>query len=195
MVFSRYVPTCDDDYLVEGDGVFLRYPRPEDYSEWAVLRGESREFLVPWEPSWPADDLTKAAYRRRMRRYARDIKEDLAHPFFVFRSEDAALVGGGSLSNITRGVAASCSLGYWIGEAYQRRGYMFAAVKALLPFAFDELRLRRVEAACLPENTASQGLLRKAGFTEEGLAREYLKINSVWRDHLLFAMVKGDLAR
>jgi ribosomal-protein-alanine N-acetyltransferase len=102
------------------------------------------------------------------------------------------LLGGLTLANVRRGVAQAGSLGYWIGEPYARRGYMAASVRALLPFAFGGLRLHRVEAACIPSNSASIRLLEKSGFTREGYAREYLCINGIWQDHLLYARLKDD---
>ncbi len=69
---------------------------------------------------------------------------------------------------------------------------MTDALKGIVAYAFDELGLHRLEAACLPTNIPSQRLLRRTGFTEEGFARAYLKINGRWEDHLLFAMVSTD---
>lgn len=173
---------------VEGDGVRLRPPRATDYSEWRELRARSREFLQPWEPTWPADDLSRAAFRRRLAAYARDREAGVAHPFFIYRQSDDALVGGITLSNIRRGVAQMGSVGYWCGLTYARNGYTLAAVKTLADFAFRSLALHRLEAACLPHNEPSRRLLNKAGFTEEGYAKAYLKINGVWRDHVLFGL-------
>lgn len=167
----------------------LRPHRAADFPAWAALREASRDFLQPWEPTWPADDLTRGAYRRRLTAYAQDMERGAAYPFLVFRHGDNALVGGITLSNIRRGVAQMGSIGYWAGKAYTRRGYTLDAVRAVTAFCFDRLRLHRVEAACIPENAASQGVLRKAGFQPEGLARDYLKIDGVWRDHLLFGLV------
>jgi ribosomal-protein-alanine N-acetyltransferase len=99
-------------------------------------------------------------------------------------------LGGLTLANIRRGVAQAGSLGYWMGLSFVRHGYMTAAVRAVLPFAFASLRLHRVEAACIPTNAASIRLLEKTGFVREGYAREYLCINGVWQDHLLFARLK-----
>ena len=180
---------------VTGDGVVLRAPQMGDYAAWAQVREESRKFLTPWEPTWPADDLTRPAYRQRLRRYAEDIRTDQAYPFFLFRTEDGALVGGLALANIRRGVAQAGSLGYWVGAPYIRRGYMAAAVKALIPVAFDLLRLHRLEAACLPTNAGSRRVLEKSGFRQEGYARAYLKINGEWADHLLFGLVDDEVDR
>ena len=193
MAFLRSVTSQDIGPEVFGDQVVLRVPQMADFPVWADLRAQSRDFLVPWEPTWPADDLTRAAFRRRIRRYQRDVHEGVTYPFFLFLRDEGALVGGLTLSNIRRGVAQSCSVGYWIGEPYQRCGLMSDAVRAVVPFAFDILNLHRVEAACLPSNQRSMNLLRGCGFTEEGYARRYLKINGVWQDHVLFAILAEDI--
>jgi ribosomal-protein-alanine N-acetyltransferase len=176
-----------------GEGVRLRPPRITDHGPWSELRMGSREFLQPWEPTWPTDDLTKSAFRRRLAAYARDIDLDQAYPLFIFRAKDDALIGGITLSNVRRGVAQMASVGYWIGQPHARKGHMLAAVRAIAPFAFQKLGLHRLEAACIPENAPSRELLLKAGFRLEGEARAYLKINGVWRDHLLFGMLAGDI--
>ena len=126
-------------------------------------------FSTPWEPIWPADDLTRGAFRRRLKRYAEDQRTDLAYAFLIFRSDDNALVGGLTLANIRRGVAQAGSIGYWVGAPFARKGYMTAAVRALIPYRFGTLRLHRLEAACIPGNAASVGLLEKTGFTARGL--------------------------
>ena len=177
---------------VAGEGIVLRMPQMADFAAWAQLRETSRKFLAPWEPTWPADDLTRPAFRQRLRRYAEDVRTDQAYAFFVFRNEDTALVGGLALANIRRGVALAGSLGYWTGAPYIRRGYMTAAVRALIPVAFDVLRLHRLEAACIPTNLASIRLLEKTGFRREGYARSYLCINGTWQDHLLYARLQSD---
>ena len=174
---------------VEGERVRLRPPRARDYEEWARLRGRSRDFLQPWEPTWPEDDLSKGAYRRRLSAYAREMDLGASYPFFIFRTEDDALVGGVTLSNVRRGVAQMATVGYWAGEPFVRQGYTLAAVRQAARFAFGALALHRLEAACIPENEKSAGLLLKAGFSPEGRAAAYLKINGEWRDHLLFGMV------
>jgi len=178
--------------VLQGGGVFLRYPEMSDYPQWARLRGESREFLAPWEPTWAADELTRAAFRRRLRRYQREIRNDLAYPFLLFRQTDKVLIGGCTLSNVRRGVTQSSAIGYWVGAAYARNGHMYAALKAMMPFVFGILGLHRLEAACIPENAPSRRLLVKMGFREEGLARRYLQINGEWRDHILFALLEDD---
>jgi [ribosomal protein S5]-alanine N-acetyltransferase len=190
MAFFRTINFADPLPSVVGEGVILRTPQATDHTEWAALRERSRDFLTPWEPTWPADDLSRSAFRRRIRRYAEDLRSDQSYAFLIFRSSDGRLVGGLTLANVRRGVAQAGSLGYWMGLPYIRHGHMTAAVRAVIPFAFNTLRLHRLEAACIPTNTASIRLLENAGFVREGYAREYLCINGIWQDHLLYGRLK-----
>jgi [ribosomal protein S5]-alanine N-acetyltransferase len=182
------------ELTLAGDGLLIRPPQMGDYEIWAALREQSRAFLQPWEPTWPLDDLTRAAFRRRLERYAKELDRNEAFPFFVFRAQDRVLVGGLNLTNVRRGAASMVSLGYWMGAPFAGRGVMSGAVRLVAGLAFGPLQLRRIEAACLPENAASVRLLEKTGFRREGFAREYLSINGVWRDHALYARLASDPA-
>jgi [ribosomal protein S5]-alanine N-acetyltransferase len=190
MAFFRTINFSDPLPSIVGEGVTLRTPQITDHTEWAALREQSREFLVPWEPTWPGDDLTRSAFRRRIRRYTEDLRSDQGYAFLIFRNTDNALIGGLTLANIRRGVAQAGSLGYWMGQPFVRQGYMTTAVSALIPFAFSTLRLHRLEAACIPTNLASMRLLERTGFVREGYARDYLCINGMWQDHLLYGRLK-----
>ena len=172
--------------------LYLRPARQSDWRAWASLRSESRDFLVPWEPSWSSDALSRAAFRRRLRSHEAEWQCGTGYSFLMFRSDDDALIGGITLSNVRRGVAQSASLGYWVGEPFARQGYMTEGLRAVLDFAFERLALHRIEAACLPANRASQALLRKIGFQEEGYSRQYLRINGRWQDHRLYAVLQDD---
>ncbi len=192
MAFFRTASFSEQVPVIAGDGVILRAPQMSDYAAWAQLRAVSRDFLTAWEPIWPEDDLTRSAFRRRIRRYLEDQRSDQAYPFFIFRAGDNMLVGGLTLANIRRGVAQCGTLGYWVGAPHARRGYMTAAVRTVVTFSFGALRLHRLEAACIPTNVPSIRLLEKTGFTREGYAREYLCINGIWQDHLLYARLRND---
>jgi [ribosomal protein S5]-alanine N-acetyltransferase len=178
---------------LRGEGVYLRPPEIRDYQTWAELRAASRAFLTPWEPTWPGDDLTYAAFRRRVRRSHQEIANDEAYPFLIFRDDDV-LAGGITLGQVKRGVVQSGTLGYWIGAPYARQGLMSSAVRAVIGYGFTTLRLHRIEASCLPHNKPSISLLERAGFTREGYARAYLRINGDWQDHLLYALLDSDPA-
>jgi ribosomal-protein-alanine N-acetyltransferase len=115
-----------------------------------------------------------------------------AIPLFLIRRSDHQLVGAITLDNIRRGPAQAGTLGYWTGAPYARQGYMREAIEATVHYAFTRLDLSRIEAACLPENAASRGLLERTGFKYEGVAQSYLQIDGRWRTHVLYAALRGD---
>jgi [ribosomal protein S5]-alanine N-acetyltransferase len=186
------LPSSAPALTPRGYGLSLRAPVMSDFPQWADLRERSRAYLTPWEPIWPSDDLTRAGFRRRLRRYAEDAAADRAYPFLVFRESDDLLIGGITLANVRRGIVQAGTIGYWVGQQFTGQGAMTTALRVLLPTLFGELNLHRVEAACIPTNTPSVRVLEKSGFTREGLARRYLCINGIWQDHLLFGMLHED---
>ncbi len=185
----------NQELVLWGEGVCLRPPHADDYEAWAKLRYASRPHTERWEPAWAEDELTRSAYKRRLRRYQTDLDNGTGYPFFVFRHDDDVLVGACNLNNVRRGVLQAADLGYWIGTPYVRRGHARAAVRRVVGYAFATLRLHRVEAATRLENHASRALLESLGFTHEGRAREFLKIHGAWRDHDRFAILASDPIR
>ncbi|PZO01348.1 MAG: 30S ribosomal protein S5 alanine N-acetyltransferase [Hyphomicrobiales bacterium] len=187
--FSTEPPTRP---LLRTQNLILRGPQASDYAAWAVLRMESREFLTPWEPTWNEDDLTRTSFRLRVKRAAREIAADEAYSLFILDGRSETLLGGLTLGLVRRGVAQACTLGYWMGQRHAGKGHMSEAVRGALRFAFQDLALHRVEAACLPNNAPSRRLLDRVGFQHEGMARSYLRINGIWADHLLYAALASD---
>ena len=170
----------------------LRLPEHRDFREWAKLRHESKAFLSPWEPIWAADHLSRASFTNRVYWSQRAVKNGNAVPLFVFHKEAGQLVGAITLDNIRRGPSQVGTIGYWVGQQYARQGFMSEAIIAMVAHAFGALDLSRVESACLPDNVASRGVLEKAGFKYEGVAQSYIQINGRWRNHVLYAALRGD---
>jgi [ribosomal protein S5]-alanine N-acetyltransferase len=170
----------------------LRLPEHRDFREWAKLRHESKAFLSPWEPIWAADHLSRASFTNRVYWSQRAVKNGNAVPLFVFHKEAGQLVGAITLDNIRRGPSQVGTIGYWVGQQYARQGFMSEAIIAMVAHAFGALDLSRVESACLPDNLASRGVLEKAGFKYEGVAQSYIQINGRWRNHVLYAALRGD---
>ena len=177
---------------LETERLTLRLPTHADFRQWTMLRRESAAFLAPWEPSWAEDHLSRRAFTNRVYWASRSQSSGSALPLFLVRRADETLLGAITLDNIRRGPAQSGTLGYWIGQAHARKGYMREAILALTHYAFASLDLSRIEAACLPENAPSRGVLEKCGFKYEGVAQSYLQINGRWRNHVLYANLRGD---
>lgn len=177
---------------IETERLTLRPPIHADYRAWTALRRASQDYLRPWEPTWADDHLTRKAFTNRVYWAQRSVASGNAMPLFLIRRSDQNLVGAITLDNIRRGPAQSGTLGYWTGEPFARQGYMREAIEATVHQAFTRLDLSRIEAACLPENQASRGLLEKSGFKYEGVAQSYLQIDGRWRTHVLYAALRKD---
>jgi len=177
---------------LETERMTLRSPVHTDFRAWVALRSTSHDFLAPWEPAWSEDHLSRKAFSNRVYWANRSISAGTALPLFLIRRKDQVLLGAITLDNIRRGPAMAGTLGYWIGESFARRGYMREAIETVVHYAFNHLDLSRIEAACLPENTPSRGLLERSGFKYEGVAQSYLQIDGRWRTHVLYAALRGD---
>ena len=177
---------------VETERLSLRPPQHADFRAWSALRRASEGFLRPWEPAWADDHLTRRAFTNRVIWARRSLGGGTAMPLFLRRREDGALLGAITLDNIRRGPAQAANLGYWIGEPFARMGFMREAIEGVVHHAFTTLDLSRIEAACLPENAASRGVLERSGFKYEGVAQSYLQIDGRWRNHVLYAQLRSD---
>ncbi len=187
MGFLDVLRSKDHPSRIKGEGIFLREPLFDDFPQWRAERMASAAFLKPWEPEWQQDELTTISFRQRIRHYKDLRSADTGYPFFIFAQDSEAFLGAATLHHVRRGVAQSATLGYWIGVSHARQSVMTKALAALLLYAHAELKLHRIEAACLPRNEASIKLLQKSGFEREGYAKSYLKIAGKWEDHILWA--------
>ncbi len=193
-LLKRYPKVPFELHLV-GHQVVLRMGDPADWKSWRGLRELSRHFLTPWEPVWPSNAMTYGYFCGLLRRQWREWRQGTAYNFMIFLANPdgtpGALIGGITLNGIERGIAQKGTLGYWLGEPYAGHGYMSEAASLVCDFAFQTLRLNRVEASCLPRNEPSKRLLERIRFTKEGLAKSYLQINGVWEDHLLWGKTRS----
>jgi len=177
---------------IDTERLTLRLPHHGDYLAWSALRNSSRDFLTPWEPTWASDHLTRKAFTNRVQWAQRSVTTGSGLPLFMFRKADQALIGAITLDNIVRGPSQSGTLGYWVGQSHVRQGYMREAILGVVRYSFESLDLSRIQAACLPENEASRGVLEKTGFKYEGVAQSYLQINGRWRNHVIYACLGHD---
>ena len=177
---------------IETERLILRPPHHNDFRQWVKLRTDSRSFLSPWDPVWSTEHLTRKNFTNRVHWAQRAVSNGNGCPLFLIRKTDQVLIGAVTLDNIRRGPAQAGTLGYWTGQAYARQGYMREAVDNVVLHAFRKLDLSRVEAACLPENQPSRGLLESCGFKYEGVAQSYLQIAGRWRTHVLYAAIRHD---
>lgn len=157
-----------------------------------IIRRNSEEFLMPWEPEITRNFYSLRNFRARVKWAKASFRDKKAVSFFIFTKFDDVLVGSITLDNIRRGSSQSASIGYWIGYNFARNGFMTEALLAIISYGFRKLELSRLEAATLPENTPSRRLLERTGFKYEGIAQSYIQINGRWRNHVMYSMLRDD---
>jgi len=179
------------DVLLEGNRIYLCPPSINDWKEWVNIRRVNKTFLQAFEPKWSTNYNERDYFLKRLNAQKTEWDAGRGMFFFIHHGESHKVIGGINLNNIVMGAACHASLGYWLDEASQGQGYMRESLALIIDYSFRELRLRRLNAACLPDNQRSIRLLEGLGFEEEGYAKKYLQINGAWQDHRLFGLVNS----
>lgn len=179
---------------VAGTAVDLRAFTLADVGELVDLRLRTREFNTPYEPRRSEAFFTEAGQRAEVQRDLDAWETDRMYAFAIVERESGRICGRVALANIVRGAWESCTLGYFVDEACNGRGYATEAVGLAVGFALGPARLHRVQAAVMPHNLRSARVLEKNGFEREGFAPRYLRLDGEWRDHDLFALTRETIA-
>jgi [ribosomal protein S5]-alanine N-acetyltransferase len=173
--------------LATGSTVYIRVPERADGDEFIDLNQASIRFYR----GLASPILTPQRFTDFLKRCQRDDFEG----FLVCENEGDAIVGSINLSQIFRGSFQSAYVGYQVGAPFAGLGYMKEALHLVLRYAFDTMKLHRIEANIQPNNVASIALVKRVGFSKEGYSRRYLKISGRWRDHERWAIVAEDWRR
>jgi ribosomal-protein-alanine N-acetyltransferase len=166
-----------------------------DYPAWLEVRNRCRDWLVPWEPRskgapLPAEDQSSFAARCAMRERERQLGSGFGFGIF----HEGRFAGEVTLSSIQRGPFQNGSIGYWVDRDVAGLGLVPESVVVVLQFAFETLRLHRVEVAIIPRNAASRRVADKLQLRNEGTALGFLEINGQWEDHVRYAMTSEEWA-
>ncbi|MBV8460222.1 MAG: GNAT family N-acetyltransferase [Candidatus Eremiobacteraeota bacterium] len=170
--------------------VIVRLPEQRDAQAIARYFGENAQHLAVFSPA-PPEYADPALWRVRIETMRRQYADGDSCLTFLFDLDDAQVIGTANLSEFVRGPFQAAYLGYSVAKAREGQGLMHEALRLLIDFAFGELRLHRIMANHMPRNERSAALLRRLGFVREGLAREYLRINGVWEDHVLTSLTNS----
>jgi RimJ/RimL family protein N-acetyltransferase len=174
--------------MIKGETIFLRPFTIGDAGALHELQNENRDFFEQFAEERNKDFYTMEAHLKRIIRYEEDSKNDLSYNFGIF-TNDGVLVGSISLFQVLRGSLQSAFIGYFLDEKHNGKGYTTEAAKLIVEYAFNELKLHRIEAGVMPHNLASIRVLEKSGFHKEGLALKNVKINGKWEDHQVLAIL------
>ena len=195
MSFLNAYSLKKNQFEITGQKVILRPPQYSDWKAWADERKKNKLYLQPWEPLWSINELERSSFVKRVRMFERLSHNDQAYSFLIFTSDNEDFIGEVNISNVQRGIIQSCTIGYWIAKDCEGKGMMSESLELVKEFIFNELKLHRIEAACLPHNIPSLKLLLKNGFIKEGTARKLLKINDKWQDHTVLSFILDDFKK
>lgn len=178
--------------VIETERLSLGLAEAGDADAIVAFYTANRAHLQPWSPAWPPGFFTTAFWREQAKVSDSDFKAQVGVRTFIRLGGRGEVIGNMALTQIHRGPANHCVMGYSLAEVAQGHGYMLEAVRGAVRYAFDKLRLHRVMANYMPTNVRSAAVLRRAGFTVEGYARDYLLINGRWEDHILTGIVNPE---
>jgi len=171
-----------------GKRVHLRSPRRGDQSAFIAAARASRKLHGRWVQA-PEAASAFLAYVDRFGGSGPGVRHV---GLLVVRNADGAFAGVFNFSEIVRGAFNSAYVGYYGFAPLAGDGYMTEGFALALDFAFERLKLHRVEANVQPGNERSIALVTRVGFEREGYSRRYVKIGGRWRDHVRFAMLAED---
>lgn len=175
--------------ILQTDRLLLRPAMPGEASSVLDYYTRNREHLRPWDPAHPPGFFTEGYWQERIEQNIDEFHLGISCRFFLFLHEDPGkVIGHVSFSQIFRGAFHACYLGYTIDKEYQGRSLMFEGLTEAIRYMFDKQQIHRIMANYLPHNRRSGGLLRRLGFSVEGYARDYLRINGKWEDHILTSL-------
>lgn len=181
-----------DDVRLQTSRLILRTITPSFAPQVLDFVVRNYEFHRPWDPLVNETFFTLTAQQERLNNDEKLRQNGLTVRLWMFHRDDVRneqVLGYLSFSNIIRGAFQSCHLGYKIDQHMINKGLMTEALHEAIRFAFEELKLHRIEANIMPRNAPSRRVVEKLGFENEGLARQYLKINGVWEDHLHYVIL------
>jgi ribosomal-protein-alanine N-acetyltransferase len=186
--------------ILHGERIELRPPRLRDKKRWNNVRAENKEWLTPWEATFPRlpehlaleeGPAKKSSFTHMVRTIHSSARAQASYSFFIWRDQN--LIGQITLGGVMFGALRGGHIGYWIDRNYANQGLMTEAVQVLTNFAFEGLGLHRIEINVRPENSASCKVAEKAGFVFEGFRPQFLHIDGQWRDHNCYVRFNSNI--
>ena len=173
-----------------GRRVVLRPLVAQDFNGWSEVRRRNGEWLTQWEPMrlthHPDPETNREVFAARCGARERERLAGTQYAFGIF--VDGAFAGEINLNNVVRGAFQSATIGYWIDKSRAGRSFMSEAVVVLAQYAFEEMRLHRLEICIIPRNVNSRRVMEKLDIRTEGIAERFLEINGVWEDHIRYGI-------
>lgn len=174
---------------LNGNNIFIRFLEDTDAQALLDLHLSNDEFFQKYSPTFSSDFYTLDSKLKAISNAIKAREGEKVYEFGIFLKDNGKLIGDVSLFNISRGALQKCLIGYSLDKQYNGHGYTTEAVSLAVKYAFDELKLHRIEAGVMLNNIGSMRVLEKAGFHREGIEQKGVKINGQWEDHQIFAII------
>lgn len=165
----------------------VRLVRQRDVEPLADYYSANAEHFKPWEPIRELGYYDRKILLARLADYEKQHASGAAAHFIGLA--DGAVIAHCSLTNIIYGPFRACFMGYGVAKPHEGTGVMTSVCETVIDHAFTTLELNRIMANYMPDNRRSARLLEKLGFSREGFARKYLRINGQWEDHVLTSLI------
>ncbi len=177
---------------LNGDRIFIRFFEETDAEILLDFQERNRDFFQKRSPIFDDKEHTIDTTKEYIGSLKTRMEKDENYTFGIFLMDGAKLIGDVSLFHVGRGPVQKCMIGYRLDQEWNGKGYTTEAVKLAVKYAFNELKLHRIEAGAMLDNIGSMRVLEKAGFQKEGIERKGVKINGAWEDHQIFSILADD---
>jgi [ribosomal protein S5]-alanine N-acetyltransferase len=174
---------------IDGERIYIRFLDISDAAAVLDLQLRNKEFFKKYTTTKNENFYTLKLQEDIIKDNIIKKENDEKYSFGIFTKNSGELIGNVALTEVLRNSLQSCYIGYYLDMRHNGQGYMTEVVKRVVKFAFEDLKLHRIEAGVMPHNIRSMRVLEKAGFQKEGIARKNVKINGVWQDHQVLAIV------
>ncbi|TVY04323.1 GNAT family N-acetyltransferase [Cohnella terricola] len=175
--------------MIKDNNIYIRPLNIEDSLEILRLETENREFFEMFSMTRSNDFYTMENQIKRITKNQESMLKDQEYNFGIFTNNIDKLIGTINLFQVIRGSLQNAFIGYFLDKSSNGKGYATESVKLVVDYAFNELMLHRIEAGVMLHNIASMRVLEKAGFHKEGIAQKNVKINGIWEDHQVLAII------
>ncbi len=175
--------------MIETNRCLLRLATMEDAQGIIDFYIQNKDHLAPWDPKIPEDFYTLSYWNKKIEDYKNEFDQNSSLRLLIIFQENNKIIGMINFTNFERGPFQNCRLGYKIGKEYEGKSLMYESLRESISYLFSKYNLHRVEANYIPVNSRSGNVLKRVGFTENGIAKDYLYINGKWQDHILTSLI------
>ncbi|AIQ35307.1 alanine acetyltransferase [Paenibacillus sp. FSL R5-0345] len=174
--------------MLKSENIILRPFILSDAEELLLMQNKNRSFFSNYSTTRSDNYWSLEAQQELIVKREQNKQKDIEYYFGIYK-DNSQLIGTISLFQVMRGDFQSAFIGYFLDQEHNGNGFATQSVKLIVNYAFNTLHLHRIEAGVQPHNIGSIRVLEKAGFHKEGIAIKNVRINGIWEDHQVLAII------